>query len=398
MKKITILGDIMNEPVMLNDAKMADGSYDYYPAFAPLKGLLDEADYRIANLETPLAGEEVLYSQNIFEFNTPDSMADALKKLGIDALSFANNHTFDRGQAGMLRTLKVLKEKGFAVTGAFEDPEKDRIAYFDLDGTRVAWIAYTLGTNARPESAEAEAQVNYLRRIGSPWMRPPFSEQFVKLRDLVVSWLGRGLTLVERVELCKVIGEAVAYGDECFDPLDSVAGMEKLQKDYEEARKNADIVLFYPHVGGQFNVKPGSFSKYIAAEAVKMGFDAILEAHSHTTQIAKIIDGKPVFYSLGNVSMTHTVYTVDESLPEYGIAAHLYVDGGKIMKTAFSLFKMWEREGHRMEIWPVDELLEKLTDEEEKAALLKDVAAVWARVSGKSEADFAMAREFELPM
>ncbi len=89
---------------------------------------------------------------------------------------------------------------------------------------------------------------------------------------------------------------------------------------------------------------------------------------------------------------------MDEALPEYGLAAHLYVDGGKIVKTAFSIFKMWERAGHRMEIWPTDELLDKLTDEEEKAALLKDVAAVWARVSGKDEADFAMAREFELPM
>ncbi len=397
MKKITILGDIMNEPVMLEQARMADGSYDYYPAFAPLQKLLDEADYRIANLETPLAGEEALYTQNIFQFNTPDSIMDALKKLGFEALSFANNHTFDRGQAGMLRTVKVLKENGFAVTGAYEDPTSDRIAYFTVGDTKIAWIAYTYGTNEKPESAEAEAQVNYLRRIGAPWMRPPFSDQFLKVRELVTGWLGRGFSMVERVELCKLLGEAVAYGDECFDALDSAEALKKLQKDYEEARKNADLVLFYPHVGGQFNVKPGSFSKFIAAEALKMGFDAVLEAHSHTTQIAKIIDGKPVFYSLGNVSMTHTVYTVDESLPEYGLAAHLYVDGGKIVKTAFSIFKMWEREGHRMEIWPTDELAAKL-EGREKEALLKDVASVWARVSGKNEADFAMAREYELPM
>ena len=396
MKKITILGDIMNEPVMLAEAKKADGSYDYYPAFAPLQKMLDEADYRIANLETPLAGEEALYTQNIFQFNTPDSITDALKKLGFDALSFANNHTFDRGQAGMLRTLKVLKEKGFAVTGAFEDPKKDRIVYFTLGDTKVALIAYTYGTNEKPESAEAEAQVNYLRRIGAPWMRPPYSEQFVKVRALVTGWLGRGLTMVERVELCKLLGEAVDYGDECFDALDAAAGLEKLKKDYKEARKNADLVLFYPHVGGQFNVKPGSFSKYIAAEAVKLGFDAILEAHSHTTQIAKIIDGKPVFYSLGNVSMTKSVYSVMETLPQYGLAAHLYVEGGKIVKTGFSIFKMWEREGRRMEIWPVDALYEKLRKKEEKEALLADAAAVWARVSGKEEKDFVLAGEYTL--
>ena len=395
MKKITVIGDIMNEPVMLEEARQADGSYDYYPAFAPLQGLLDEADYRIANLETPLAGEEALYTQNIFQFNTPDSITDALKKLGIEALSFANNHSFDRGEAGLVRTVKILKENGFAVTGAYEDPEKDRIAYFDLGTAKVAWIAYTYGANERPENPEAQAKLNYLRRVGAPWMKPEYPDYFNKTRDLVEEMLGRRLGMVERVRLCKALGVFVAYGDECFDPLDSADCLKRLKADYEEARRNADIVLFYPHTGGQFNTKPGSFSKYIAAQAVEMGFDAVLEAHSHTTQIAKLVDGVPVFYSLGNVSMTHTVYTVDESLPEYGLAAHLYVDGKKIVKTAFSIFKMWQPEGKRMEIWPTDELAAKLSGQE-KDKLLADTAAVWARVSGKKAEDFVLAREYEL--
>ena len=81
MKKITVLGDVMSEPLFLEEARREDGGYDYYPAFAPLKALLDEADYRIANLETPLAGEEALYSQTIFDFNAPDALADALRPI-----------------------------------------------------------------------------------------------------------------------------------------------------------------------------------------------------------------------------------------------------------------------------------------------------------------------------
>ena len=396
MKKITILGDIMNEPGFMNEAVTKDGGYDYYPAFAPLKGLLDEADYRIANLETPLAGAEALYSQNIFEFNTPDAMADALKRLGIEALSFANNHSFDRGEAGLLRTVRVLRDKGFAVTGAYEDPDRDRIAYFTLGDTRVAWIAYTASTNKKPESPQAEARLNYLRRIGAPWMRPPYSRRFIETRALITELLGRELNLVERTRLCRILGEDVHYGDDCFDALDSAAALQRLQADYDEARRNADVVLFYPHTGGQFNTAPGSFSKYIAARTVEMGFDAVLEAHSHTTQLAKLVDGVPVFYSLGNVSMTHTVYTVEESLPEYGLAAHLYVEGGRIRKTAFSIIRMLQREGKRMEIWPVDELAAALPEGAEKTALLRNTAAVWARVSGKNAEAFSLSREYTL--
>ncbi len=394
MKKITVLGDVMSEPLFLEEARREDGGYDYYPAFAPLKDLLDEADYRIANLETPLAGEEALYSRTIFDFNAPDALADALGRIGIDALSFANNHAFDRGEEGILRTLRVLRERGFAVTGAYDDTTSDRVARFALGDTRVAWIAYTATTNKKPETPEAEARVNRLCRVGTPWMRPPYSKRFIETRDLIAELLGRKLKPEERTRLCRILGENVDYGDDCFDVFDCAEGLKRLQADYEAARREADAVLFLPHIGGQFNVKPGSFSRYIAARAVEMGFDAVLASHSHTTQPAKIVGDVPVFYSLGNVSMTHTLYTVEESLPQYGLAAHLYAEDGRIVKTAFSIIKMVSREGRRMEIRPVDELAEERIGDRD--TLLAETAAVWARVTGKDAQEFVLAREYAL--
>jgi len=42
----------------------------------------------------------------------------------------------------------------------------------------------------------------------------------------------------------------------------------------------------------------------------------VLAAHSHTTQRAEYLEGKPCFYSLGNVSMSPgTFYSVSSSLP-----------------------------------------------------------------------------------
>ena len=57
MKKITILGDIMVEPPFMQQVE-DNGEYDFKPSFAPLKTILEESDYVIGNLETPLAGPE----------------------------------------------------------------------------------------------------------------------------------------------------------------------------------------------------------------------------------------------------------------------------------------------------------------------------------------------------
>ncbi len=59
--------------------------------------MFTEADYVIANFETPMAGEEAVYTDSYYVFNSPDSYADALKAAGIDFVSTANNHVFDHG-------------------------------------------------------------------------------------------------------------------------------------------------------------------------------------------------------------------------------------------------------------------------------------------------------------
>ena len=74
--KITFIGDIMIEPPVLHGAKQPDGSYNFDAVFEKSQGLFDEADLLIGNLETPLAGEEALYTQHYYAFNAPDSYAD----------------------------------------------------------------------------------------------------------------------------------------------------------------------------------------------------------------------------------------------------------------------------------------------------------------------------------
>ena len=67
-----------------------DNNYKYVSSY------IKKADLSIANLETTLAGDSIPYS-SYPTFNTPDTLADALKNAGVDVVSTINNHSFDKG-------------------------------------------------------------------------------------------------------------------------------------------------------------------------------------------------------------------------------------------------------------------------------------------------------------
>ena len=197
------------------------------------------------------------------------------------------------------------------------------------------------------------------------------------------------------VMLRKAMGLPVAFKDDLLNTAPLTPFLEALRKDYQAAREKADIVLFMPHTGGQFNTEPGKLSQFFFHTAAGIGFDAILASHSHTTQRAEQIGKTVLFNSLGNVTMSpRTDYSVKESLPEYGIAAHLYVAKKKIVRTAFSIFKMVESEICPLHVVPCYEYYSSLPEGREKAKLLLDTAAVYERVARKPF--IGLEREYDL--
>ena len=92
-------------------------------------------------------------------------------------------------------------------------------------------------------------------------------------------------------------------------------------------------------------------------------------------QKAKIIDGIPCAYSLGNFSMSpNSTIILKKNLPEYGLAMHLYLDGKKFEKVTFSILKAVEKRGKMMVSWPVDELYASLKTQKEKDELKNHIS------------------------
>lgn len=368
MKKLTVIGDIMCEPPVFKQAEREGGKYDFLPAFEHLKPLLSEADYVLGNLETPLAGKDLGYTFRLVSFNAPIDLAVQLKELGVDMVSTANNHVCDRGSDGIGKTIENLDKAGLAHSGTYVNYKPDmpeRVFYQQIGDTKIAVICYTYGSNyglnlMEPDEA-AGVHCNYLRPVKTKLGvgSRKFPEEYKKILELLDRVKGEAHIWEDEVDVRNILGITQAYADDVLEPAECEPYMAQLKSDYEEARKNADLVFIMPHMGGQFNEKPGAFSNYMMYQFMQMGFDGVFAAHSHTLQQAKAMEGKPFFWSMGNVSMApFSAYAARETLPEYAVAAHLYLEGGKIERMTFSITKIVEEEDGLITVYPVDALYE----------------------------------------
>ena len=185
--------------------------------------------------------------------------------------------------------------------------------------------------------------------------------------------------------------------DDRVDPETMAPYVERFQADIRLAKEKADLVLFYPHVGGQFNPKPGAISEYVMEKALEAAPDAILASHAHMVQKAVIRQGVPCAYSLGNFNMDpHSSLMIPELLPQYGLAVHLYVEDKKIVKTTFSILKaVKDPKNGQICAWPVDELYASL-GARGQAALEKDVRKMYEMVNETPLEGEAIRREYLL--
>lgn len=398
MEKITVLGDIMCEPLLLRASKRENDTYDFSGAFAFLKPLLRESDFVIANLETPVAGRQARYVHELFSFNAPDAFVDAVKEAGIDFVTTANNHCLDRGVSGLERTMSVLEQKGLAYTGTC-DPKRGKRTpgYFTVNGVRFALISYTLSTNTAHNHVVLNDDQSDMVNLLKPQEVPNALPQKRSTLKRIVALAFKPFRPEQQCYIKRALHMPYtnAYSDDYVAKERMKPHMDKLKADIREASEKADIVIFYPHTGGQFNAEPGAFTQYVVEEAINAGCDLVVGSHPHVVHKASLINGRPCFYSLGNVTMSpNSIYLVHDHLPDYGIMAHLYVDGKRIARITFSIIRIVETKDQPLTVYPVDDLYEKL-DADGKKQMEKCVRQVYRVVTGSDLSGETIRREYD---
>ena len=245
-------GDILVHTNVYNYASQlaqgTDAEYDFKPMFTNIKPIIESADLAFVNQETPSAGKDRGYS-GYPTFNTPDEIADAVVDLGFDIVSVANNHMLDKGASGLERNIDFWNSKGVLLIGGYKNKEDyNTIRVLEHDGVKIAFLAYTYGTN--------------------------------------------GITLPASSELYIPV--------ENFDEID---------RQTKEARAMADVVIVSMHWGYEDWFKASDNQKKLAKMMADNCVDVIIGHHSHTLQPIEWIDrpdGKRLLctYSLGNLIST----------------------------------------------------------------------------------------------
>lgn len=386
--KITIVGDIMCEPLLIRAAKNQNG-YDFSETFSSgIKQLFSSSDVVIGNLETPLAGQEVKYCEELYSFNAPDEFADAIVTAGISFVTTANNHCLDRGIQGLERTVRVLNAKRLKHTGTFIQ-ENDGIDYLYANGLKIAVLSCTYGTNLSSNHQRLQPEqsfcVNMIRPQDSVLNTKHkekkhrclhfFKRAFFKCLRMarIKEWKIQQLN-----KLCKT-DVTIPYADDNVDIDNTKEYVDGIIDKLKIAKGNSDFVLFFPHMGGQFNEHPGLFSEYVMDTAVKSGFcDAIVASHPHVVQKAEFRNNIPCFYSLGNFSMSPNSYYIPKDADtDIGIAVHLYLDGSNISDVTFSFILMIEKGKKMMKVEHVCEEKMCITD-----ALREKIQKAYSTITG----------------
>ena len=365
MIKITFTGDIMCEHTRLKHFSN-NGEFDFAPIFEDVIPVFQESDYVVANLETPLAGKELVYSERNYSFNTPDAMAAALKNCGVDLVTTANNHVLDRGLVGLERTLDVLDKYGLDHTGSYRADEKPDPFIQSIDGIKVAFLSYTYGTeacfNLNYLKGNQKHQVNLTRNqeLSNPIKR------FLLVNKSIPA---KAFRLIYRTILPQRAKMDVSDRNE-KDALQ----IKHLKADIQKCKEaGADYTIMCLHCGGQFNDEPTTYTKALGRLCLDIGVDAVVINHEHRIQKAQFFGNKAIVYCLGNFTSNYGIQRKPaDKHAEYSALFHLYLGEEEPSKYSVTFLKSHQNKQGIIVTTPIYQLIEECQDEEERVGLTED--------------------------
>lgn len=263
---VTVLstGDIMVHDTQLNGAYVSEtGEYDFSAFFKECAPYFKEADLNVANLEVTFGSTESGKYSGYPAFNTPDSLADAIKAAGLNMLLTANNHSYDTGYFGLTRTAQVLKQRGIDFIGTRET-EKDSIyTVKEVNGINIGMANYTYSTVS---GGRKSLNGNQLKE---------------EAENLVSTFVYDNAALQS------------FYGQ-----------VKEVIKDMKT--RGAEFIVFYMHWGEEYHTDANTWQKSIAQQLCNLGVDIIIGSHPHVIQPVELLVSEDsqnttiCLYSTGN--------------------------------------------------------------------------------------------------
>lgn len=240
--KAVFAGDNLIHKEIYEQAKTGDG-YNFDYAYSHVEKLIKGADLAVINQETPIAGEFQPSSYPLF--NSPPQLGEKVISIGFNAVSHANNHILDKGEAGLLSTIGFWKDRGILVYGAYRnDEELEAIPTMNINGIVFSFVGFMEHTNGLKLPEGSKAKLVYTS---------------------------------QRDEMKRLI---------------------------EKADEVSDAVIVSVHWGVEISNTVTNEQRELAKDFASWGADIIIGTQPHTIQTMEYIQGKNsrgfVAYSLGN--------------------------------------------------------------------------------------------------
>ena len=249
---IRAAGDLNITSNVVDSGKVGK-KYDFTQSFIDVQALLSEADWTVLNFEGNICGEP--YGSETR--SAPPEILTALINAGVDMVQTANSYSVYNGLIGMTATLQSIRNSGLIPVGSYTSPQEfarhKGYDIVDIEGVKVAFVAFTKGVGGMGMPAGNEDCVNLLYE--------DYDSTYQK---------------VDRKKITRILRAA-------------------------EAEK-PDITIALLHWGSEYNDKISKTQDEITELMMEEGVDVILGSHPHTVQ--KIVHdeaaGTLIAYSLGD--------------------------------------------------------------------------------------------------
>lgn len=204
--------------------------------------LLRYYDFTVVNLEGPLCRPGKANPDQDALMRGDAACAQPMAEAGVDAVCLANDHAMDYGSPGLEQTLNILHGVGISSVGAGPSLQaaEQSLVLKGRDGTRLALLAFC---------------------------------------DVAPASYGAGDT---------------TPGIACADPV-------RVREAVEKAAAGNHYVVVFLHWGELGSTEANARQRELATLCARAGADLVVGCHPQLVQGAEMIDGTPVFYSLGNL-------------------------------------------------------------------------------------------------
>ena len=256
--RIMANGDLLYHDIIYISAKKSDGTYDFHDNFEYVKPWLKQADLVLGDFEGTVNKDHYLAGYPLF--NAPGEVMDAIKDAGYQVLDLAHNHILDSQIEGVVSTADAIEKAGMTPVGVYTHESRDKapLVIKEVNGIKVAILAYSYGFNGIEQSISQEDYNRYLSDL-----------------------------------------------DE-----------DKMKAEIERAEKEADITVIMPQMGVEYQIEPTEEQKKLYHKMIDWGADIIFGGHPHVVEPAETVekdgDKKLIIYSMGNFISNQRIETMQD--------------------------------------------------------------------------------------